>query len=411
MILLVMKRGLSHTDNAERNKKVLLNIIREKGPLSRVEAARVSQLSIATTKRLVDELISSGMVAEGAAGERAGRGRRAASLALDGRHGFAVGVNLEPGALEVEGLSFTGERIYRRHLRPPAGSREAMEGLIADEAGKAAEACASGSRGPLLGVGVGIAGLVDARAGVVLYCPGLPGWEGVELGASLREALGTEILVDDGVRCMALAEKRYGAARELDTFLQIYIGSGVGSGIVLDNRIYRGRHGVSGEFGHITVREAGPLCTCGNRGCLEAIASSGAVLSRVTDSLSASVHSSLREAAADGALGLADVYRAAAAEDRLANLVIEETEESIGIGIANLINVFDPGTVILSGEVVRNFQGLMLEGIRKTVRRRALAAIAHRTAILTSAFPADAAAMGAATMVLERVLESEILNL
>ena len=217
------------------------------------------------------------------------------------------------------------------------------------------------------------------------------------------------MIVDDGVRCMALAEKRHGLARDMDTFLFVYIGLGVGSGIILDNRIYRGKNGICGEFGHITVRENGPLCTCGNRGCLEAVASTEAILARVRELLAANVHSTLR-ATAPG-FSLADVSAAAVAGDKVAAMVIGETEESIGIGVADLINVFDPGTVILAGDVVANLHGLMLDGIQKIVRRRAIHSISQRTQILKSAFDANSAALGAATMVIERLLETEILNL
>jgi hypothetical protein len=158
----VKHHGLSHIHNAERNRKVLLSIIR---------------LSIATTKRLVDELISSGLVMKEEAGDRAGRGRKAASLRPNGDYGFAVGVSIEPG---------TEDRV-------------SLEKLIMEGASKAIEACGT-AHGPLLGVGAGIAGLVDAREGVVLYCPGLRGWEGAALASLLQDAFGTVILSGEVVR-------------------------------------------------------------------------------------------------------------------------------------------------------------------------------------------------------------------
>lgn len=372
--------------------------------------SRECSLSIATTKRLVDELISQGMAEEGEAeGERKGRGRKPSVLRLGSRFGYAVGVEVEQDTMSVCGMAFSGETIYSRETHPPTGDRDRIERVLVDEIRAATGECSAADRGPLLGVGVGIAGLVNAREGLVLYSPGLPGWENVPLAATLRGELATEVIVDDGVRCMALAEKRHGSARDLDTFLFIYLGRGVGSGIILDNRIYRGKNGVSGEFGHITVRENGPLCTCGNRGCLEALASTNAILARARELLAANVYSALRGAAQP--LQLADLYAAALAGDKLAGMVIAETEESIGIGIADLINIFDPGTVILAGEVVSNLHELILDGILRTVRRRAMHSIAQRTDIRRSAFDSNSAALGAATMVVERLLENEILNL
>jgi N-acetylglucosamine repressor len=404
------QQGLSHIDNADRNRRVLLNTIREKGPVSRVGLSRACSLSIATTKRLVDELISRGMVEEGeAVAQPRSRGRRPTVLRLGARHGYAVGVGVEPSAVQVTATDFSGTRIYGREIRPQAGDRDALERLIAEEVRAATGACAARGSGPLLGVGVGIAGLVNAREGVVLYCPGLPGWENVDLAARLGREIAAPVIVDDAVRCMALAEKRGGLAHELDTFLFVYIGRGVGSGIVLDNRIYRGANGICGEFGHITVRENGPLCVCGNRGCLEAVASTNAILARVRDLLAANVHSTLRGTGPGP--GLAEISSAALAGDKVAAMVIAEAEESIGIGVADLINVFDPGTVILAGEVVATLHGLILDGIQRIVRRRAIHSISQRTRILAGAFPADAAALGAATMVIEQLLGTEILNL
>jgi predicted NBD/HSP70 family sugar kinase len=211
---------------------------------------------------------------------------------------------------------------------------------------------------------------------------------------------------------MALAEKRHGAVKSVDTFLFLYIGLGVGSGIILDNRIFRGTNGVSGEFGHITVKENGPLCKCGNRGCLEALVSTNAILARVRELIAARVYTTLGSIADPAeSLTLAQVGRAAMEGDKLANIVVAEIEESIGIGVADLINVFDPGTVVLAGEVVEELHGLILEGIERIVRRRAMHAIAQKTAITKSVFDSDSGALGAATLVIERILGNEILNL
>ncbi len=404
--------GINHIDNAERNRLVLLASAREHGNLSRTELSRISGLSLATTKRLVEELLGQGLLDEGERPfGRFGRGRKPSVLDLGKRGGYAIGLDLEPESLVVTGLGLNGEALYRKALRPETRGITGMEELLVAEARKAIGFCSSEGRGALLGVGAGIAGLVDARTGKVLFCPGLPGWENVDLGDLLHKELGTDIIVDDGVRCMALAEKRYGSARGLDTFLYIYIGLGVGSGIILDNRIYRGKNGVSGEFGHITVREDGPLCSCGNRGCLEAMTSTRAILARTGELLSADVHSSLRRTAASGELTLADINTAAIAGDKLAAMVIDETEESLGLGIASLINIFDPGTVILAGEVVELLEKYILEGVQKVVRLRSLHTISQRTEIRKGAFDVGTASIGAATMILERFLENEILNL
>jgi predicted NBD/HSP70 family sugar kinase len=389
---------------------VILNTVRDRGPLSRLQISNSCSLSVATAKRLVDELISVGMLIEGNHLKSSGRGRRPSVIGLARRYGFTIGAVIEPGRLSLTALGFDGAAVYQKETFPSTDVREPLQELLVSETAEAIASCAATENGPLLGIGIGVAGLVDARSGVVVYCPGLPGWENVRLAALMADRFGVDVLLDDAVRCMALAEKRHGAVKNVDSFLFLYVGLGVGSGIILDNRIYRGRNGVSGEVGHITVKENGPLCKCGNRGCLEALVSTNAVLARVRELSAAGVYTTLA-GPPDRSLTLAQVCRAATEGDKLANIVVAEIEESIGIGIADLINIFDPGTVILAGEVMEELHGLILEGIERIVRRRAMHAIAQKTAIMKSVFESDSGALGAATLVIERILGNEILNL
>jgi glucokinase len=228
----------------------------------------------------------------------------------------------------------------------------------------------------------------------------------------LREKLGAEVLVDDAVRCIALAEKRYGAGVGLNTFLYIYFGRGVGAGIILDNRFYRGSGGLAGEAGHITVKEQGPLCNCGNTGCLEALVSRDAILRSVRELIASGVYSALKQRISEGQpLTLLDVEQAAEAGDKLANMVIHGVGESIGTGIADLVNIFDPGVVILGGEVISHFGDHLIAGINRTVGLRGIHSITQRTRILVSKLGGLSAARGAATLMIEKYFGSEILNL
>jgi predicted NBD/HSP70 family sugar kinase len=352
------------------------------------------------------------MLVEGNQLKSRGRGRKPSVIGLARRYGFTIGAVIEPGRLSLTALGFDGSTLYQKETSPSTDVRGPLQELLVSETAEAIAACAATEIGPLLGIGIGVAGLVDARSGIVVYCPGLPGWENVRLAAFMAEQFGVDVLLDDAVRCMALAEKRHGAVKNVDSFLFLYIGLGVGSGIILDNRIYRGKNGVSGEFGHITVKENGPLCKCGNRGCLEALVSTNAILARVRELIAAGVYTTLASLPdSDRTLGLPQVCRAAMEGDKLATIVVAEIEESVGIGVADLINIFDPGTVILAGEVVEELHGLIMEGIERIVRRRAMHAIAQRTAIMKSVFESDSGALGAATLVIESLLGNEILNL
>jgi N-acetylglucosamine repressor len=401
----------SQRDVISRSQAAVLNAVRDSGNLSRAQVSDASGLSLATVKRLVDELVSAGMLVEGSFVSSPGRGRKPSVVRMNGAYGHSIGLALQPGRLRATAISFDGSPIYHEEaLSVSREPGELVEQLLA-AAAKAIDACATAAQGPLLGVGIGVAGLVDARSGTVLYCPGIPGWENTALAALARERFGVPVCLDDSVRCMALAEKRYGAAKSLSTFLFLYIGLGVGSGIVLDNRIYRGANGASGEFGHITVKEHGPLCKCGNRGCLEALVSTEAILARARELIASRVYTSLDHQTDGGSsISLGHICSAAVTGDRLAGVVVGEIEENIGIGVANLINVFDPGTVVLAGEVVEEMHGLILEGVERIVRRRALHAISQRTAITKSLLPVHSGERGAATLVIEELLGNQILN-
>ena len=275
--------------------------------------------------------------------------------------------------------------------------------LVEDEKSK------YGNAGTLMGIGLGIAGLVDARKGIVYYCPNLPGWENVELGKQLQEHFKTELFVDDSVRMMALAEKRYGIAGDFDNFLYIHIGTGVGSGMVLDNHFYRGKNGISGEFGHMTIKQDGPLCNCGNHGCMEALISTGAIMKSIRTSLDNNIYSNLSTIPEDE-LDIEKISSASMAGDKLATMIIHDIAENIGIGTTDLMTVFDPGVIIFNGVVMEQLAGILEEVIR-IVRLRGIAAISQRTEFYIGNSHRQAGSRGAATAMIEIFVESDILNI
>jgi predicted NBD/HSP70 family sugar kinase len=405
--------GFSHIDNADRNRRVVLNVIREKGPLTRRKISETCGLSITTAKRLVDEMLRDGCAGELPVDEQPiRRGRKATGIVLNPTHAHSIGVIVQPGMIALSVIDLSG-RVFEERTIPIGGERaEQLIERIAGEVQHSRLKYEGGGQGGLLGVGLGVAGVIDAGRGIVFYCPNLPGWENIPLAAQLQRKLGTEVLVDDAVRCIALAEKRYGAGVGLNTFLYIYIGRGVGAGIILDNRFYRGSSGLAGEFGHITVKEHGPLCNCGNTGCLEALVSQDAILRSIRELIASGVYSALKQRISEEQpLALLDVEEAAEAGDKLANMVIHNVGESIGTGIADLVNIFDPGVVILGGEVISHFGDHLIEGISKTVGLRGIHSITQRTRILASNLGGSSAARGAATLMIERYFDSEILNL
>ena len=392
-------------------RRTVLNLIREQQPLSRRKAAAGSGLSLSSTKRLIEELLAERVVEEiPTPGESKARGPRSGSLRVRGDRGFSLGLNVEPDRIEACAVSLSGEVLEEQgHPLLDRGSEGTVRQLI--QLARAGRAALEGSRGGrLVGIGVALAGLVDARHGLVFDCFPVPGWENVPLTKRLEASLGAPVLVDDRVRSLAVAEKRYGTARELDTFLFVEVGSGVGSCFFLDGRIHRGGNGIAGEFGHIPVQENGPQCNCGNKGCLEVLVSAGALLAALRSSLESNVYTRLK-GGPDGESGLPDIARAAGEGDKLAGLLLFEAAERIGIGLTDLVSVLDPGTVVLAGEVVRGLGPLLVDGIVRTVRLRGLHPVTQRTRFLNGSDLPGLGARGAATLPLEHWFGSGILNL
>lgn len=391
----------------------ILNLVRGSQPLSRRQAAQASGLSLSTAKRLIEELLAERVLEEAPAeGRGRVRGPRARGLRVRADYGWSLGLDVQADRVEFCAAALSGQLLeVGGHPLPDRGSEGTIR-TLAEVAGRWRAALEGAGGGRLLGVGVALSGLVDGRRGVVYDCFPVPGWENVPLRERLEAELGVPVLVDDRLRSLAVAEKRYGAARELDTFLYVDAGDGVGSCFFLDGRIYRGSNGMSGELGHIAMRENGPQCSCGNRGCLEVLVSRGAILEEVQRSLQSNVYTGLKSIGESGAqVTLADVARAAAEGDKLAGLLLFDAAELIGLALADLVSVFDPGTVILAGEVVRGLGKQLVDAVVRTVRLRGVHPITQRTQFLTGSEDAHRGALGAATLPLERWFGSGILNL
>ncbi len=196
-------------------------------------------------------------------------------------------------------------------------------------------------------VGVGCAGLVDGKKGVLRYSPNLPGWTGADLGSIFRERFGLPVTVANDANCAAWAEYRSGSGAGSGCFVCLTLGTGVGGGIVIDGRLYTGSGGFAGEIGHQVIMADGPECSCGNRGCLESLVGTGAIMERYARAEGRSG----RPAPLDPSLGVKEISRAAGSGDRSAAEVLMETGRILGIGLANIANILNPELIAVGGGV------------------------------------------------------------
>jgi predicted NBD/HSP70 family sugar kinase len=224
-----------------------------------------------------------------------------------------------------------------------------------------------------------------------------------ELGSRLGGGL---IVVDDSVRAMGIAAQRCGPAQGSANFLYVFLGSGIGSGVFVDGRPYRGCSGVAGELGHVTIDDDGPWCSCGSRGCLEALASTSAVLRRVQERLAESrLMSTLRGPYEKGGLTLAALIEAARAGDKLAFQILDETGTYVGKVLAIALNLLGPELVVLGGPLAQD-GGIILEAVQRQVRLRALQHISSQTRIICDDQGELAGARGAALLALDALFSS-----
>jgi N-acetylglucosamine repressor len=205
-------------------------------------------------------------------------------------------------------------------------------------------------------------------------------------------------VVEDSVRMAALAEKQIGVARELSDFFYVRIGMGIGSCIFVGGAPYRGVGGSAGEFGHITVDEDGPLCYCGNNGCLSALASCSVIIKEAASAIEKGVHSRIQDMVENNLdqISIELILKAALENDLLAFRVLNDSAEHIGVALADVVNLLNPSVVIFGGPLFQGNPRLMLDSIQRVIRQRALEKSANEVQLVVSTLGADAPALGAA---------------
>jgi predicted NBD/HSP70 family sugar kinase len=316
----------------------VLRAIRSAGRLARVEIARRTGISPATVTALTAELLAEGLIERtGAPGPGTGRGRPREALKIRGAARLVAGAMVTQRAVAVLLVDFEGVEIGA-HALPRAAPVCAPETLAREVAAAVAAACAAHGRDPaqVAGIGLGLAGQVDGGRGLVHWSSALDR-RSVDLGRPLTAATPCPVFLENDANLVAKAEQLFGLGRAASDFLVVTLQHGVGLGIVVGGRLYRGARGCGGEFGHTVVAPDGPLCQCGRRGCLEAFAGGYALRARAAEAgVAVACLTELAGRAAAGHPGLAEALR--------------EARAHFAAGLANLVTLFDPELVILAVE-------------------------------------------------------------
>jgi len=262
------------------------------------------------------------------------------------------------------------------------------------------------------GIGLSVSGLVEMEKGISIFAPNLPLWKNVPLVKSIEERFHLPAFIENDARCTALGEARYGSGRSCKNILCVNVGHRIGSGIIINGELYRGQACAAGEIGHLTIIPSGPLCQCGNRGCLEVVAGGHAIAAAAIRVLNSGGETLVREIV-KGKINKVTteiVAKAAALGDSIAGDLIAEAAHYIGISLANALNLLSPEVIIIGGGVARSGDILFHE-IEKPMKKRAFTSMINEPKLLPSSLGENASSIGAAALVFEKILEQKQLLL
>ncbi|MCP9495104.1 MAG: ROK family transcriptional regulator [Pyrinomonadaceae bacterium MAG19_C2-C3] len=361
------------------NRKIVLNYVRDRQPISRADIARATALQRSTVSTIVEHLRHDGLVEEIGSGESSG-GRRPTLLQLRAEGVLAVGVDVAPTLTTIVTSDLNGQIRDRREFPTSSNAEKMTESII--ETVK--DMRRRGDARRMAGIGVSLPGLVDAASSEALYIPYF-GWRNWKIGKHLHDATNLRVVVDNDANAAALAELWFGIAHaeaERDVmrdFIMVIVAEGVGTGIVFDGQIYRGERGAAGEFGHMVIGSGAPsTCSCGNRDCWEAFASGRAAVARYEKLREGKQRRSVKQSdnknnnGDEVEMSLTHIIDCALDGEQSAITALQETARYLGIGISNLIVGFSPESIIIGGALTRAWsliESQLQETVERSVRR------------------------------------------
>ncbi len=337
------------------NQSIVFNLIAGQGSISRTELVKRSGLPAATITRIVGNFLAAGLISE-VTSEVSSGGRRPVLLSINPGAGHVIGVRLREDGMKVTVCDLNCTAIHSIDAQMSDTEPHHVVEALAEAVKRCMSEAGISSRS-VLGVGIGLSGLIDSERGICRYWSIL-NWRDVELGPALQFKLHMPIRMDNDANTLAVAERYFGSGRDAANFLLVTVGRGVGMGIIVKGEIYRGSHGGAGEFGHMTVDASAdaPMCSCGKRGCLEAIVSDYGILRAATG----------RDPGHHGEDTIENLVEQASRGDESLRAIFARAGNTLGIAIANMINIFDPARVLICGDGLR-VGNLLLEPLRAAI--------------------------------------------
>ncbi|WP_100010036.1 ROK family transcriptional regulator [Lentibacillus sediminis] len=376
------------------NKSNVLNKIRTSEPISRAQIAKDTKLTPPTVSSIVKELIEQGIVRESELGASQG-GRKPKMLLINRDAFYVIGVDAGPETVECILTDLSGEIFERTSskLQRPITNDQFLA-ILKENIDKIFQSSRT-NKEKVIGIGVAMHGVVNRETGTSLRAPNL-GLENIPIKTELEQAFNVIVQVENDARAMALGESWFGGHGDFTSMVAVNIGRGVGSGVVINGKLYHGAQDIAGEIGHMTIDMNGEICECGNPGCLQTFATGKAIAGRAQKLTGEATHSLTEEGAS--------VYYLAESGNKAYVAILEETGKAIGVGLTNLIHLINPGKIVLGGGVMKS-EKYILPAIRRLIEQRALTPDAKRTEVTVTRLGDDATLLGAVSLLLVELFD------
>lgn len=376
----------------------ILEIIRAKGPISRADIAKLTSLTPASISKTTKKLIEIGLLEETGVGQTTG-GRPPIMLKLKSKAAYIIGVYMGPKSLEFILADLDGSIIAEKNFILKNHSKDyILSNLILN-----LKEIINSTEEEIFGIGIAMNGIVDINKGISIFSPHYE-WKNVKLEKILEKELKLPVIIDNDVRAMARGEGKFGVAKDSKNFLVVNISEGIGSALMVNGEVYTGGNYSAGEIGHIVVEEhSTKRCSCGNYGCLEALASTNAIIENIKYKLITGEQSKYLN---PEEIDLDKIIKAAKKGDRLARDVIIEKAKYVGKALATVINIVNPNLIVIIGDI-NKIEGLFYKNVETIIKRYGLATTLEKLEIKPSMLQEKSATIGAVTLILENLFKGK----
>ncbi|HQU83668.1 MAG TPA: ROK family transcriptional regulator [Pyrinomonadaceae bacterium] len=385
----------------QQNLTGIMHYLYERSPISRVELARLTGLNKATVSSLVEELLKKKFIYEIGTEKLSGAGRSPVLLGIEPNFGFTVSVEIGADFFYVVCADFSAKIISRHRENLNIEDQKNSLNRIFAVIKEAISFIETDSK--LLGIAVCVHGLIDREKGILLFAPN-SGWRDLNLLEMFQNEFDTEILIENEANFAALGEQFFGAAEGKGEVLYLSIGKGLGGGIVIGGKMFGGARGIAGEFGHLTLYPDGIECRCGNRGCFETEVSISALHRHIKEQLETNSDAKITAKFSEiEKIAVESAVESARNGNKIAKNSFEKIGRNLGIGLASLLNIFNPSLIVLGGELSAGSE-FIIPKTYEELSQRTLSWALENTKIVIAKFGSDAVIMGGIAAVFQKVL-------